>query len=322
MHSLHGPKVDTVGQPLVLIQHRAPDAVLSLVERVFFCFHSRYVYLTYQEHDVVTANTQAVTHAAFLSMGTAWYRSNDYPWETTRYPGGIETVKINIMLRIYSAKWHVYAGLALLNPSARVQVEQYARSTTRLFKLMIQENEAALTKEVFDARRRVFAWAPDEEGAEAGRKPILMSDRLLDRFHLAARNVTGDQAAESTPPPNSHLALLAIVDCWATLGIDPYAHLEVAATPVFRIWIGVCEYLFRSPERLRAACKAAVQRAEYRSDDVEFTIAARGWAEAVRLRAWDTYKARFEETRTFFEPRFEEANMVGAQMLKEVIQSK
>lgn len=37
-----------------------------MVEDVFRSFKSRYVYLTYEEHDEVTANTQAVTHAAFL----------------------------------------------------------------------------------------------------------------------------------------------------------------------------------------------------------------------------------------------------------------
>lgn len=66
-HSLHGPKVDTTDQPLVLIQYRAPDDKLRLVERVFACFRSRYVYLSYEDHDIVTANTQAVTHAAFLT---------------------------------------------------------------------------------------------------------------------------------------------------------------------------------------------------------------------------------------------------------------
>lgn len=91
-HSLHGPKVDPTGQPLVseatepdvfesefhllsflssplqvLIQHRASDEQLNLVEEIFSTFKSRFVYLSYEEHDQVTANTQAVTHAAFLS---------------------------------------------------------------------------------------------------------------------------------------------------------------------------------------------------------------------------------------------------------------
>lgn len=50
----------------VLIKHRATDDSLRLVEQILKSFHSRYVYLSYEDHDIVTANTQAVTHAAFL----------------------------------------------------------------------------------------------------------------------------------------------------------------------------------------------------------------------------------------------------------------
>ena len=85
-HSLHGPTVSPVGQPLVrlpnrrlfsllptectnfkvLTKHRASDKDLRLVESILRHLKSRYVYLSYEEHDEVTANTQAVTHAAFL----------------------------------------------------------------------------------------------------------------------------------------------------------------------------------------------------------------------------------------------------------------
>ncbi|TQS32280.1 hypothetical protein Golomagni_07409, partial [Golovinomyces magnicellulatus] len=127
-HSLHGPGVDPVNQPLVLIQHRAPDSALHKVEAALSCLRSKFVYLSALEHDRITADTQAVTHAAFLSMGKAWHANRQFPWELTRYVGGIENVKVNIMLRIYGQKWHVYAGLAILNPEAREQVAQYARS--------------------------------------------------------------------------------------------------------------------------------------------------------------------------------------------------
>lgn len=50
----------------MIIQHRAPDEKVRIVEDVFRSFKSNYVHLTYEEHDLVTANTQAVTHAAFL----------------------------------------------------------------------------------------------------------------------------------------------------------------------------------------------------------------------------------------------------------------
>ena len=74
-------------------------------------------------------------------MGTAWCSSLSYPWEEGKYVGGIETVKVNIMLRIYSNKWHVYAGLAILNPSAGIQIEQYSKSATELFKLMLEDRD-------------------------------------------------------------------------------------------------------------------------------------------------------------------------------------
>lgn len=322
-HSLHGPNVDPAGQPMVIIRYRASDEKMQLAERILSSLGSRFVYMSYEEHDTITANTQATTHAAFLTMGTAWSMAQKYPWETGMYPGGIETVKINLCLRIYGAKWHVYAGLAILNPAAKTQVTQYARSATDMFKLMISGEYDTLVARVFAARRAVFGWRDDEDGEGATaqgprRKPILMSDNTLDRFHMAAAAVSPHGAAQQPERtiPNSHLSLLAIADSWHMLGIDPYLHLELAATPIFRLWIGVTEYLFRSPTRLIAACRAALDHKKYRADDTEFVIAARGWAQAVQFGDYDAYYKRFEATRQFFEPRLAEANRVGAQMLK------
>ena len=167
-------------------------------------------------------------------MGTAWNNSSSYPWETTRYVSGIEVVKVNITLRIYAAKWHVYAGLAMLNPSAQVQIQQYARSTTELFKLMIENQSAELSSRVWKAREGVFGWSKDEDGSHDGRAPILLSEDVLDQFSLGQRK-EGEGGGGSS---NSHLSLLAMVDCWHELGIRPFEHLDVAGTPVFMIWIG------------------------------------------------------------------------------------
>ena len=41
------------------------------------------------------------------------------------YVGGIDNIKILISLRIYGNKWHVYSGLAIMNPSAQLQIDQY-----------------------------------------------------------------------------------------------------------------------------------------------------------------------------------------------------
>lgn len=281
--------------------------------------------MSYEEHDEITANTQAVTHAAFLrfvhpysrsahrltsiacSMGTAWRCMERFPWETGRYIGGIEVVKINITLRIYAAKWHVYAGLAILNPAAKKQIDQYSRSVSDLFKLMIEEKEDALRTRVLAARDFVFG---DPASPTARGPPLLLSDKVLDRFTI------GTPTPTSLPPPNSHLALLAMVDCWHQLKIRPFDHLALAATPVFRLWIGVAEYLFRSEERLESAIKAAVWDKGHRSDDAEFLIAARGWSQCVSYGDFEWYRARFEETAKFFEPRFAESRKQNAAMFE------
>ncbi len=246
-------------------------------------------------------------------MGTAWASTSTYPWEHGYYVGGIETVKVNIMLRIFSNKWHVYAGLAILNPSARTQIEQYAQSTTDIFKLMLAADEHGLRKRMYEARDAVFC-----EANGCTPRPILLSESILDQFSLGKK---GPHANGNRPIANSHLSLLAMVDCWARLGINPFRHLELAATPIFRMWFGVAEYLFRSEGRLDAVIKAALYDVSHRYDDVEFVVASRGWSQCVSFGNFDWYKARFQETATFFESRFEEAGRVGSEMLKVITDS-
>ena len=214
-HSLHGPKIDPKGQPLVLIREHASDESFALVEKILSSFGSKHVYLTAREHDRITADTQAVTHAAFLSMGTAWHANNQFPWEMNRYVGGIENVKCNIMLRIYSNKWHVYAGLAILNQWAKKQIRQYAESVTELFKLMLGGHREELEKRIRTAGEAVFGTAGEE-------RELLLRDDVLDRYSL------GNVPKKRTR--NNHLSLLAMVDCWWKLGIVPYDHM-ICSTP-------------------------------------------------------------------------------------------
>lgn len=149
-------------------------------------------------------------------MGTAWHANNQFPWEVARYVGGIENVKINITLRIYANKWHVYAGLAILNPAAKKQIRQYAQSVTDLFKLMLGGHREELRARVKTAGAAVFK-------SDTMQHDLLLRDDVLDRFSLSKGN--------SERMPNNHLSLLAIVDCWWKLGIVPYDHM-ICSTPV------------------------------------------------------------------------------------------
>ncbi|KAL1976871.1 hypothetical protein VTN31DRAFT_3153 [Thermomyces dupontii] len=304
-HSLHGPNVNPKGQPLVLIQHRASDESMRFVEQVFASFESKYVYLSGEMHDRITADTQAVTHAAFLSMGTAWYSNNQFPWEQPRWVGGIENVKINITLRIYSNKWHVYAGLAILNPAAKEQIRQYAQSVTELYKLMLEGRREELKRRVKAAGAAVF-----KSGTEG--QDLLLRDDVLDRFSLSNQ-------ARGEVPPNNHLSLLAIVDCWSKLGIIPYDHM-ICSTPLFRLWLGVTEYLFRNPEMLEQALDTAIDDQTFRSDDLEFTFAARAWSDCVSFGDFESYRDRFERIQQYFAPRFPEAVKLGNEMMKTILE--
>jgi prephenate dehydrogenase (NADP+) len=175
---------------------------------------------------------------------------------------------------------------------------------------MLSGDEDALRKRVYDSRNKVFGGNGGNDTA-----PILLSEDLLDQFSL------GKNADASKSTPNSHLSLLAMVDCWSMLNIDPLAHLELAGTPIFRMWIGVAEYLFRSPYRLDAAIDAAIRDVSRRSDDLEFTLAARGWSQCISFGSFELYERRFTEIATFFEPRFAQAAVVGTEMIKAISQS-
>jgi prephenate dehydrogenase (NADP+) len=294
-----------------LIKHRASDDSFTKVEAVLRCLGSKHVYLTAKEHDRITADTQAVTHAAFLSMGKAWHANQQFPWEGTRYVGGIENVKINLMLRIYAQKWHVYAGLAILNPEAHKQINQFAKSTTELFYLMLEGRRDELRERVYAAKEKVFGREDSPKWAD---KPLL-PDGVLDRFSLNP-NAKGN----TQPLPNNHLSLLAMVDCWSALGIVPYDHM-ICSTPLFRLWLGVTEHLFRTPGLLDECLRVGIEDNTFRRDDLQFTIAASGWAECVSLRQFETWRERFAVTQKFFEPRFEGAVEIGQAMIKAVLES-
>jgi len=230
--------------------------------------------------------------------------------------GGIENVKINLMLRIYSQKWHVYAGLAILNPEAHKQINQFAKSTTELYYLMLEGRADELRARVYGAKQKVFG----AEGTPKWASRPLLRDSVLDQFSLGGPPPKRDGAAPAADRKNNHLSLLAMVDCWSALGIVPYDHM-ICSTPLFRLWLGVAEHLFRTPGLLDECLRVGIEDNTFRRDDLQFTIAACGWAECVSLRQFETWRQRFAVTQEFFEPRFAGAIEIGNNMIKAVLES-
>jgi len=92
--------------------------------------------------------------------------------------------------------------------------------------------------------------------------------------------------------------------------------------PIFRLWLGVTEYLFRKPALLDEVIRIAIEDHSFRSDDLEFTFAARGWSECVSFGDFASYKDRFEKIQEYFSPRFPEASRVGNDMIRAILESQ
>ncbi|TAL48334.1 prephenate dehydrogenase [archaeon] len=287
-HWLFGPSVNPQGQITAMVNNRNTDSAYLMAKEIFESFKTKIVELpSYQIHDKITADTQAVTHVGLESMGTAWKNAGTYPWENSAYVGGIDNVKILLCLRLYSGKSHVYSGLAIQNPYAREEIMQYAQSESGLFKLMIQEKEHEFRSRIERAGDSVF---------KNGNSQILLDDKIMSEFSLGLSN---------DRKPNSHLSLLSMVDSWYKLGINPYENM-ICQTPLFRLRLGIVECLFRNPDLLEESIKAALFDKSIRGDDLEFHTAVREWSTVIGHGDVAGYKTKFEDTRRFFEPRLEE----------------
>jgi prephenate dehydrogenase (NADP+) len=86
------------------------------------------------------------------------------------------------------------------------------------------------------------------------------------------------------------------------------------------MWLGITEYLFLHPSLLAEVIDTAIDDNTFRTDDLEFTFAARDWSQRVSLGHFDAYREKFETIQTYFEPRFAEATKVGNEMIKTILE--
>jgi prephenate dehydrogenase (NADP+) len=301
-HAMHGPGFEPTGQKLILIPHRCDKDAYKRMFDLFTSIKTDIVEIAdYHEHDKIVADTQAVTHVGFESMGTAWKSAGFFPWENASYIGGIDNVKILTTLRIFSYKAHVYAGLAILNPYARHQVKQYATSESELFKLMIKEEESEFRKRLYKARDFVF---------HESRKPIMLNDKVMREFSLSQK--------PELQKSNSHLSILSMVDAWYHLGVNPYDNL-ICQTPPFRLRLGIAEYLFKNEQLLEESIETALYDKTIRGDDLEFHSAVREWSAIIGYGDMEGYKKHFNEVQAFFRGRLEEGNKQSAELIRRLM---
>ena len=298
-HSLHGPGFDTAGQKLIVIPHRTTKEAYQRMMDVLASLGSEIDEIAdYHVHDKIVADTQAVTHVGFESMGTAWKEAGFFPWENASYIGGIDNVKILTTLRIFSYKSHIYSGLAILNPYARHQVKRYAQSESDLFKLMIKEEEKEFRERIYKARDFVF---------HESRTPLMLNDKIMKEFSLSGQ--------PGKRKPNSHLSLLSMVDAWHHLGVNPYDNL-ICQTPPFRLRLGIAEYLFKNEELLEESIQTALYDKSIRNDDLEFHSAVREWSSIIFYGDLQGYKQHFDQVKNFFGDRLVQGREQSVELIR------
>lgn len=298
IHSLHGPAFPTEGQTLVVLRHRATNEAYAKALSIYQSLGSNIIELNdYEEHDKIMADTQAVTHMGFESMGSAWKNAGFYPWEDGAYTGGIDNVKILTTLRIFSYKSHIYAGLAILNPYARQQVRMYAQAESELFKLMICEKEEEFREALYAARSYVF---------HHEHQSLLLDNNIMREFSLA------DQGHHAKP--NSHLSILTMVYAWYKMKVNPYDNL-ICQTPPFKLRLGIAEYLFKNDQMLEESIQAALYDKSIRGDDLAFHTAVHEWASIIGYGDLNGYKEHFESAKAFFKDRLDEGRRLSAEMI-------
>ncbi len=298
-HALHGPGFATKGQKLIVAPHRISKESYQKAVDILQVLESEIIELQdYHQHDQIMADTQAVTHMGFESMGTAWKNAGTYPWESGAYVSGIDNVKILTTLRIFSYKPHIYAGLAILNPYASKQIQAYSQSESALFKMMIQEDEANFRERIYKANEFVF---------HGQHNLIMFDDAIMKEFSIGE-----NQALEK---PNSHLSLLAMVDAWHQLQINPYDNM-VCQTPPFKLRLGIVEYLFKNEALLEQTIQTALYDKSIRGDDLEFHTAVREWASLIHYKDMEGYKSHFMEAKGFFEPLLEKGRSQSAALIQ------
>lgn len=298
-HSLHGPGFDPAGQQIIVIPHRTSNQAYQRMTDVLCALGSVMNEIPdYRKHDEIVADTQAVTHLGFESMGTAWKQAGFFPWENPSYLGGIDNVKILTTLRIFSYKAHIYGGLAILNPYAPKQVRQYARSESELFKMMIREDTQAFADRLSKAREFVFHGNNDA---------LMLDDDVMQEFSLSA--------AGGVRKPNSHLSLLSMVDAWYHLQINPYENL-ICQTPPFRLRLGIAEYLFKNDDLFQESIETALYDKSIRGDDLEFHSAVREWTSIIVYGDMNGYKQHFEHAKAFFCDRLEQGRIRSAELIR------
>lgn len=270
LHSMHGPNVPTKGQSLAIMPVRLNNLInLQFIDSFTDCFESNKKFLTFMQHDKITANTQGLTHCVFINMGKAWYLMGKYPWlYDNNNTNPLEVFKVNLTFRIYGNHPHIYSNLAMMNPYSINAIKVFSKNCELINDMIINGK----------------------------------SEDLFHMLNTAYKNVLGDVDNESDynaycdNDENTHLTLLALLKTWNDCDINPIED-KALGTPIYKLLLLSVIRLFSSENLLSMAVKST----KYSEDDKQYVASVKNYASMISNQDTNAFNENFKQVVQFFE---------------------
>ena len=284
MHPMHGPTLDPKGQTFILIPARVEgETVTQKLEELLIPLGPKVVHLdSAAEHDKITADTQVLTHFTLFTMGDAWRRLSVIPSAHPTYQNPIDDLKALMTQRLLSQNLDVYSGIAVENPEARRQVQEYVASLHGLMQFSIRARDSEVAK----SHLLGFARVPRDY---LGRDKIREAEETLEALFGTKLNFEDHL--------NSQTSLIAKGITWTVLGIMPSENLAFKSPPYEILSLMTYAVFGRGFETF---IRNMIHNSETQEHDYVFSTSAAALAECITRGDEATYKAHLEEARSHF----------------------
>jgi len=169
-HPMFGPTIPTIrGQTVILVPAEGRcNAWLSPMEEIFREDGARVEVLGAEEHDRIMAVVQALTHFAYISIGST-LRSLDFNVaHSRRFMSPVYEIMIDFVGRILAQSPELYASIQE-NPEAKKVRETYIEECKRLAKLADDGDSAGFMESMRSAA----------DHFDGGDEALARSDRLI-----------------------------------------------------------------------------------------------------------------------------------------------
>ncbi|MGC9515967.1 prephenate dehydrogenase/arogenate dehydrogenase family protein [Methanocrinis sp.] len=169
-HPMFGPTIPTIrGQTVILVPAAGRcSAWLSPMKEIFREGGARVEVLGAEEHDRIMAVVQALTHFAYISIGSTLESLDFDVAHSRRFMSPVYEIMIDFVGRILAQSPELYASIQE-NPEAERVREAYIKECKRLAKLADDGNSAGF----MDAMRSAA------DHFEGGDEALARSDRLI-----------------------------------------------------------------------------------------------------------------------------------------------